>query len=74
MAEYIEREAALKAVSENDCEGYATWAVKAIPAADVVPAKGLTEEAKDLVRLMPYAVNALAEKLIEGLEKKILEG
>ena len=37
MAEYIEREAAIKAVSENDCEGYATWAVKAIPAADVRP-------------------------------------
>ncbi len=34
--EYIEREAAIKAVAENDCEGYATWAIKAIPAADVV--------------------------------------
>lgn len=37
MAEYIDREAAIKAVSENDCEGYATWAVKAVPAADVRP-------------------------------------
>ena len=35
MSEYIDREAAIKAVSENDCEGYATWAVKSIPAADV---------------------------------------
>ena len=37
MGEYIEREAAIKAVSENDFEGYATWAVKAIHAADVRP-------------------------------------
>lgn len=37
MGEYIEREAAIKAVSENDCEGYATQAVKAIHAADVRP-------------------------------------
>ena len=37
--EYIEREAAIKAVAENDCEGYATLAIKAIPAADVVPVR-----------------------------------
>lgn len=37
MSEYIEREAAIKAVSENDCEGYATQAVKAIHTADVRP-------------------------------------
>ena len=39
MAEYIEREAAIKAVRENDCEGYATWAVKAVPSADVAPVR-----------------------------------
>lgn len=37
MAEYIDKEAAIKAVSENDYEGYATIAVKAIHAADVAP-------------------------------------
>ena len=37
MTEYIERVAAIKAVEQNDCEGYATWAVKSIPAADVAP-------------------------------------
>ncbi len=43
--EYIEREAAIKAVSENDCEGYATQAVKAIHAADVRPVvRGHIEE------------------------------
>ncbi len=36
MTYYISREAAIKAVSENDYEGYATIAVKAIHAADVV--------------------------------------
>ncbi len=35
MAEYIDKEAAIKAVRENDYEWYATRAVKAIPAADV---------------------------------------
>lgn len=35
--EYISREAAIKAVYDNDCEGYATWAIKAVPAADVRP-------------------------------------
>ena len=39
MAEYIEREAAIKAVKQNDCEGYATWAVKGVPAADVTPVR-----------------------------------
>ena len=39
MANYIEREAAIKATTENDCEGYATWAIKAIPAADVAPVR-----------------------------------
>lgn len=37
MAEYIERDKAIKAVYDNDFEGYATWAIKAIPAADVRP-------------------------------------
>lgn len=36
MDEYIERKAAIKAVEKNDCEGYATWAIKSAPAADVV--------------------------------------
>lgn len=39
MAEYIEREAAIKAATENDYEGYATWAIKAIPTADVAPVR-----------------------------------
>ena len=39
MAEYIERKAAIKAVTENDYEGYATWAIKAVPAADVQPVR-----------------------------------
>lgn len=37
MAEYIDRDKAIKAVYDNDFEGYATWAIKAIPAADVRP-------------------------------------
>lgn len=37
MTKYISREAAIEAVSKNDYEGYATWAVKTIPAADVRP-------------------------------------
>lgn len=36
MAEYIEREEAIKVVSKNDFDGHATWAIKAIPIADVV--------------------------------------
>ncbi len=39
MAEYIEREAAIKAVEKNDCEGYASWAIKSVPVADVVERK-----------------------------------
>lgn len=39
MAEYIERKAAIKAVEKNDCEGYATWAIKSVPVADVVERK-----------------------------------
>lgn len=35
MKEYISREAAIKAVSDDDYEGYATWAIKSITAADV---------------------------------------
>lgn len=43
--DYISREAAIKAVSENDCEGYATWAVKAIPTVEVRPvARGKWED------------------------------
>lgn len=37
--EYISRKAAIKAVTENDYEGYATWAIKAVPAADVIPVR-----------------------------------
>lgn len=36
MAEYIDREEAIKVVSKNDFDGHATWAIKAIPTADVV--------------------------------------
>ena len=39
MAEYIDREAAINAVEKNDCEGYASWAIKSVPTADVVERK-----------------------------------
>lgn len=74
MAEYIEREAAIKAVAENDYEGYAIWAIKAIPAADAVPAGELTEGGKDLVRFLPGAVNTLAERLEKKLNDLMMYG
>ena len=84
MADYIEREAALKVLCDAcgnaacpkglipRCSYYEK--MQSIPAADVVTAKGLTAEAKDIVRLMPHAVNLLAEKLIGRMEKRILFG
>ena len=39
MAEYIDRETAINAVVKNDCEGYASWAIKSVPTADVVERK-----------------------------------
>lgn len=58
MAEYIDREAAINAVEKNDCEGYASWAIKSVPIADVVPRK----DYESMERTVDKLNKALAER------------
>ena len=72
MAEYIKREAAIKAVSENDCEGYATQAVKAIPAADVLPRDEAITMGAELAAM--HGSDATSQQLEEAYLKGVEDG
>lgn len=79
MAEYIDREAFINHLQKDPLfelvERYGiTHVIESFPAADVVPSDELTGDAKDLIRYMPYAVNMLAENLMEKLTDVILYG